>query len=446
MTADALDRQPPHNLEAEQSVLGACLIDPNVIPIVRPYLIDKDFYSLENGVIWRAILHLADKRQVPDMVTLPEFLRTADPSGKRNWLEQIGGAVYLTSLMQAVPTAVYAENYAEIVRDCAARRRYIDAGAAIINLGYNEAQPLPELTTAAHHALDKAGAINATEGYGDMAGAVDRAFERIGKDQGKSTHTGIRELDRITRGFRAGQLVIVAARPSVGKSAIAVQAAYYNAAHEGRPVGLISLEMSEEDLMDRLLALSGQINAHEMRDTDIDEYRMEHVSNTLGRLSNLPLYIDEHSNSTLPDVVARARALRAGAGVELLIIDYLQLMYDGDTGNNRVQELTRITRALKQLARELRIPVVILSQLSRAIETRTEHTPMLSDLRDSGSIEQDADVVIFIHRPDFYDDKAPANQAELIVAKQRNGPTGRARVWWLAERTEFRALAQVEAP
>jgi len=379
------------------------------------------------------------------MVTLTDFLRKADPTGRRDWLEDIGGIDYIIALINAVPTAVYVKNYAEIVRDCAIRRRYIDAGAAIINLGYNEAQPLPELTTAAHHALDKAGAISATEGYGDMAGAVDRAFERIGKDQGKSTHTGIRDLDRITRGFRAGQLVVVAARPSVGKSALAVQAAYYNAARDGRPVGFISLEMSEEELTDRLLALSSQINAHELRDTDIDEYRMEHISNALGRLSNLPLYVDEHSNSTLPDVVARARALRAGAGVELLIIDYLQLMYDGDSGNNRVQELTRITRALKQLARELHIPVVILSQLSRAIETRTEHTPMLSDLRDSGSIEQDADIVIFVHRPDYYDDKAPANQAELIVAKQRNGPTGKARAWWLAERTEFRALAKEEA-
>ena len=440
----AAEREQPHSIDAEQAVLGSILIDPNVLPAVSAIVTPQDFYDRAHGVVYKAMLACLNARIRPDMITIVDKLQRADK--RKDWLQAIGGVSYLTKLPLVVPHALDAVNYAEIVRDHAVRRRYIEAGTQIVTLGFDEYAPLTDLMTQSRETLDKAGTVGTTEGYKAMTDVVGATLDAVGTDRGITVRTGFTDLDARIQGMEPGWWIIWAARPAVGKTSAMIQMSYNAAAKDGQPVGIISLEMSNDELVKRWLSTAGQVNTHDLRRTDLDEHELQHIYNTGGKLSNLPIYVDDRCNGTLADVISRSRSLVHGAGVQCLFIDYLQLIYEHAErgGENRVQELTRITRALKLLARELQIPIVTLSQLSRSLETRNDHRPMMSDLRDSGSIEQDADIVVFIHRPDFYDRDATPNVAELILAKNRHGPPGTAEVGWRPQFAQFVNMAKRE--
>lgn len=419
----AVDRLPPHNLEAEQSVLGSLLIDRDAIIKVASILKPEDFYHSANGIIYQAILDLYNRREPTDFLTL------SDELARKERLDLVGGVAYLSSLLNAVPTAVHVEYYSKIVERTATLRRLIDAGAQIVALGYREGIDTEEALDQAERILFDVSQRRGAREFESIADVLERFFDQIDylqQHRGSvvGVATGFADLDQLTGGLQRSDLIIVAARPSVGKTAFALGIAYGAAVQHGKTVGIFSLEMSAEQLVQRLLATETGVDSHRLRLGQIDDHEWDRVSRAFGRLAEAPIFIDDTPGLSVMDVRTKARRLQAEHGVDLLIIDYLQLMH-GRRSENRVQEISEISRGLKGLARELNIPVIALSQLSRAVESRADHRPMLSDLRESGSIEQDADIVMFIYREEVYDpDTERKGIAEIIVAKHRNGPVG----------------------
>ncbi|HEU0164165.1 MAG TPA: replicative DNA helicase [Thermomicrobiales bacterium] len=419
----AVERLPPHNIDAEQSVLGSLMIDRDAIIRVASYLKPEDFYIWANGQIYQAVLDLYNVRRPTDLVTLSDELKN------RGVLDDIGGDVYLSSLLGSVPTAVHVEYYGRIVERMATRRRLIDAGTEIVGIGYRDSMETEDALDSAERAIFDVSQKRQTKDFQSISDVLDRFFDQIEYLQQHrgdlvGVPTGYTDLDALLGGLQKSDLLIFAARPAMGKTAFLLGLAYGAAVTHGRTVGIFSLEMSADQLVQRVLATETGIDSHRLRLGMIDDNEWDRVSRAFGRLAEANIFIDDGAAATIMDIRSKARRLQAEQGLDFLIIDYLQLM-SGRRTENRVQEVSEISRGLKGLARELNIPVIAAAQLSRAVETRADHRPLLSDLRESGSIEQDADIVMFLHREEKYDENSEKKGiAEIIVAKHRNGPVG----------------------
>jgi replicative DNA helicase len=419
----SLERLPPHNLDAEQGVLGSLLLDRDAVIRVAAWLKPEDFYLQANGTIFRAVVELYNRREPTDLITL------SDELARREQLDAVGGVAYLTNLLNAVPTAVHVEYYGRIVERAATLRRLIDAGGRIVAVGFQEGIDTEDALDAAERAIFEVSQKRQTKDFVSIGEVLDELFNRIdtlqqNRDALVGVGTGYTDFDALTGGLQKSDLVILAARPSMGKTSLALGMAYGAAVNNGKTVGVFSLEMSAEQLVQRLLSMETGVDAHRLRLGQIDDGEWDRISRAFGRLAEASIFIDDQAGASIMDVRSKARRLQAEHGLDLVVIDYLQLM-SGRRSENRVQEISEISRGLKGLARELNVPVLALSQLSRAVESRSDHRPMLSDLRESGSIEQDADIVLFIYREDKYEeDSEKKGIAEIIVAKHRNGPVG----------------------
>ena len=439
-------RIPPHSLEAEQSVLGAILLDYQVLDEIEGLLTTPEaFYAEAHRKIYAAMQGLRAEGSPVDLVTLAEEL------SRRGELDGVGGISYLMQLSEATPTAAYAEHYARIVAEKWTLRRLIQAAGEAMRLAYEEAGSLDEiLDQAGKRILEVALAQTEVEAR-SMRELVHETFEHIealfqNKGETAGVRTGFKELDQLIGTLAPGSLNIIAARPAMGKTAFALTIAQHAALKEGVGVGIYSLEMPAAQLVLRMMCSEARIDMNRVRLGQLSDRDFSRLVDVAGRLSEAPIFIDDTPDLTLMELRARARRLRSQHNVGLIIIDYLQLMSGpggGQKGENRQQEIAAISRGLKALARELGVPVIALSQLSRAVEARPNKRPMLSDLRESGSIEQDADLVMFIYRDEYYNPHSEkAGIAEIIVGKQRNGPTGTVELQFHAQHVRFNDLAK----
>jgi replicative DNA helicase len=433
------ERLPPQSIEAEEAVLGSILIDRDAVIKVAPIIKPEDFYREKNGWIYAAVLDLYDRHEPADFVTLCDELE------RRNQIDDVGGREYMTSLLNAVPTAVHAEFYAQIVERCATLRRLINAAGQIAAIGYQEQIEADRAIDEAEQILFRVAERRQTKDFVALKEALHTYAEDLDELHAQKGHvvgvpTGFIDLDQLLGGMHKSDLIILAARPSMGKTALALSIAH-NAAKTGVPVGVFSVEMSVSQLVQRLMAMETRVDSHRLSTGYFDEEDWQTITQGMAVLSELPIFIDDTASITVMELRTKARRLKAEQNIGLIIIDYLQLM-QGRGLENRVQEVSEISRALKGLARELDVPVLCVSQLSRAVESRTDHMPILSDLRESGSIEQDADVVIFIHREKMYDqDSSKGDVSDIKIAKHRNGPTDTVHMRFFAEYTLFVDLA-----
>ncbi len=439
MTVDeaAIKRIPPHSLEAEQSVIGSMILDRDAIAIAMEHLTDTDFYQPDLKAIYTAIIELYNDNKPVDLVTLQAKLHDS------GLLEQVGGINYLSKLAMAVPTSAHVQQYALIAKEKAVLRRLIKSSQEIIADSYDGKNKVEEILNFAEEKIFNIIQDRRTEAFSHVKDLVIPALnkiELIHKNQGEVTgiSTGFIDLDYKTAGFQPSDLVLIAARPSMGKTAFALNVAQYAAIKENRSTAIFSLEMSKEQLVNRLICSEAMVDAQKVRTGDLEDEDWAKIAYASSILSNAPIYIDDTPGITVAEMKAKCRKLKLEKGLDLIMIDYLQLMSGSNKIESRQQEISEISRSLKALAREMEAPVVALSQLSRACEARADHRPMLSDLRESGAIEQDADVVMFLYRDEYYNPETEAkNQGELIVAKQRNGPTGTVNLIWLGEYTKF---------
>jgi len=440
----AAERTLPHNLEAERSVLGAILVHNDAFNTATQVIDSRDFYRDAHRRIFDSMVALNERNQAIDFVTLKEEL------SRGGNLDDVGGPAYVASLADGVPRATNVEYYSRIVKEKATLRNLIYAANKIVSNAY-EADQEPELIldeaeSAIFSIADdklKAGFVQMRDLVKDSFPKIEQLFEQ--KRLITGVPTGFVDLDEMTRGFQPGDLIIVAARPSMGKTSLVLNIAQYCSMQPDHTVGLFSLEMSKESLFLRLLTSEAQIDSHRLMSGAIGQKDYGKISHALETLSAMKLHIDDTANIGVLEMRAKARRLKSEHGLSMLAIDYIQLMTGRGRFENRTLELASISRSLKGLAKELSVPIVVLSQLSRAPESRSDHRPQLSDLRESGALEQDADVVILIYRDDAYNrdpNNPDAGTAELILAKQRNGPTGVVRLAFLREQTRFANLAQ----
>lgn len=434
-------RAVPVDLTAERAVLGAILLDREAILAVSDQLAPEDFALEKHALIYTAMLACLGRREPPDLATVTGELR------RQEQLELVGGLAFLSELVAEVPTAVHVGYYAESVVSAATRRRLIRAGGAIAGLGYDERQELDTTLDQAEQTLFAVSQRQRGADFTPLSTVVQQFFERTQREEEeRHVPTGMVDLDRrLGGGLRAGQLALLAARPGLGKSGLALTIAYELGVRRGRSVGVVSLEMSRDEILQRLVAIHSGI------DTQQVEERVRRgdprATDALGALSTAPIAIEDTAMLSVMDVRSKARRLATVRPLDLLIIDYLQLLIGDTSAQNRVDEVSRISRQLKLLARELQCPILALSQLSRAVEQRSSKVPQLSDLRDSGSLEQDSDIVIFIYREEVYDEAtAQPGVAELHLAKQRNGPLGVIPVRFDAPSTRFMNLSSYEKP
>ncbi|QSQ08684.1 Replicative DNA helicase [Koleobacter methoxysyntrophicus] len=434
---DTLQRVPPQNIEAEQSVLGSMLLEKEAILSASEILKGEDFYKESHKKIFEVIIDLYDKNEPVDLITVSEELR------KRNALEEIGGITYITALANSVPTAANVAYHAKIVKDKSIMRKLIHVSTKLVSMGYEEGRDVEEVLDEAERMIFEIAQRRSMEGFASIRDVVIETFdmiEQLYKNKGRMTGvpTGFLDLDEMTSGFQPSDLIIIAARPSMGKTSFALNIAQYAAIREKVPVAIFSLEMSKEQLVQRMLCAEAHIDSHKLRTGNLDEDDWPKLARAMGPLSEAPIFIDDTPGINIMEMRAKARRLKAEKGLGLILIDYLQLMQGRGNSENRQQEISEISRSLKALARELRVPVVALSQLSRAPEMRQDHRPILSDLRESGSQEQDSDLVAFLYRDEYYHpDTDKKNIAEVIIAKQRNGPTGVIELVWLDKYTKF---------
>lgn len=430
---------PPQNIEAEQSVLGALLLDKNSVIKVADILRSEDFYRDDHKVIYENILKLFEKRRPIDVLTLTEELT------KVKKLKEVGGASYIATLVNGVPTSAHIVTYANIVHQKAILRRLISAASDITELGFNETADVETVLDRAESTLFSVSQKYVRNSFTPIKDILEESFERIDKlhkEKGavRGVPTGFRDLDNLLAGLQPSDLVILAARPSIGKSSFALNIADHVACDQKVPVGIFSLEMSKEQIIDRLLCLRGAVDSWKLRTGNLEDDDFGKLNYAMGVLSETPLFIDDSPFINVMEIRAKARRLQMESPLGLIVIDYLQLMsgVNSKGSDNRVQEVSEISRSLKALARELNVPVLALSQLSRAVEHRPDKKPMLADLRESGSIEQDADVVMFIYRDDYYDKESEnKNIAEILVRKHRNGPVGEVQLYFKPEYMKF---------
>lgn len=441
MASAGINKLPPQNIEAEQSVLGALMIDPNAIIKIADTLNLEDFYRHSHQSIYAAMMELYRKGESIDLLNLTNKLKG------QKLLEGVGGSAYLTSLVNTVPAATHIVNYAKIVKDKKTLRDLIDASNHILSLGYNENSEVEELVDEAEQRVFKIAQRSTTKEFLPVESLLQESFQRIDRLHEDNDHlrgipTGFKDLDRLMSGLQRSDLVILAARPSMGKTTLALDICR-RATAGGASAGIFSLEMSKDQLIDRLLASEAGIDLWRLRTGQLAESDFPKLQEAFDRLAKLPLYIDDSGSSTILEMRTLARRLQAERGLDLLVIDYLQLMRTRGRIENRVQEISEISRSLKSLARELNIPILALSQLSRGVEHRPDHRPKLADLRDSGSIEQDADVVMFIYREDAYKPATErTNMASILIEKHRNGPTGEISLFFNGANVRFEDLAK----
>ncbi len=440
---DRPDKTIPANPEAEEAVLGSLLIDPDAVLKVASFLEADDFYREKNGWIYQAVLDLHERREPADFVTLTDELE------RRNILQEVGGAAYITALINSVPSAVYVEHYAHIVERTATLRRLIDAAGQIAALAYEEAEDVGEVVDRAEQLVFNVSERRVRRDLMPVRQVMHEVVDRIDflhRHQGQilGVPTGFTQLDRLLGGFQKSDLIILAARPSVGKTSLSLNFALNAARRYRKVVAFFSLEMSAEQLVQRLLAMETGIDQQRLRKGEIQDHEWDMLMAAAGELSSTMLFIDDTPALSALELRTKARRLQAEHGLDMVVVDYLQLMRGDNRSENRVQEISYISRSLKSLARELETPLIALSQLSRAIESRTDHKPMLSDLRESGAIEQDADIVMFIYREDMVKENSEKkNIADVIVAKHRNGPTDSIPLYFRKELTKFENLEVV---
>lgn len=433
-----IDRIPPHNDEAERSVLGAILLEPEALITASEIILPTDFYKIGHQKIFDAMLALSDRGEPVDVVTVTEQLSATQE------LENVGGMSYLAELATAVPTSAHVEQYAKIIEEKSTLRRLIRTAADIIEDGYTREDEVEEVVAQAEARMME---VSNRKNSGDFRSINDVLVETFAnievlhQHQGEVTGipTGFDDLDKITAGFQRNDLIIVAARPSVGKTAFALNIAQNVGTKTDENVAIFSLEMGADQLVMRMLCAEGNINAQSLRTGDLTDEDWDKLVMATGTLSNAGIYIDDSPGLRVNEIRSKCRRLKQEHGLGMIIIDYLQLISgSGRSGENRQQEVSEISRSLKGLARELEVPVIALSQLSRGVEQRQDKRPMMSDLRESGSIEQDADIVSFLYRDDYYDKESESsNMIEIIIAKQRNGPTGTVTLAFVKEFNKF---------
>ena len=434
-----IDRVPPHNNEAEQSVIGAIFLEPQALITAAELLMPEDFYRMAHEKIFQTMINLSDKGQPIDVVTVTEEL-----SAKKE-LENVGGISYLMEIANSVPTAANIVHYARIVEEKALLRRLIRVATSIVEDGYSREDEVEALLAEAEKNMME---VSSRKNAGDFEHIKDvlvetyDSIELLHTQKGDVTGipTGFRDLDKITAGFQRNDLIIVAARPSVGKTAFALNVAQNVATKTDENVAIFSLEMGAEQLVMRMLCAEGNIDAQVLRTGSLEAEDWRKLTMAMGSLSNAGIFIDDSPGIRVNDIRSKCRRLQQEHGLGMIMIDYMQLIAGSGSkpGENRQQEVSEISRSLKSLARELKVPVIALSQLSRGVEQRQDKRPMMSDLRESGSIEQDADIVSFLYREDYYDKETEnQNMIEIIIAKQRNGPTGTVTLAFAKEYNKF---------
>lgn len=430
------DRIPPQNTEAEQSVLGSMLLDREVIPVVMEHLKSEDFYREDHKEIFDAIQELSEKGEPVDLITVADKLKS------RGTLEATGGLAYLSNIASMVPTTANIKYYVEIVQEKSILRKLISTSSEIINMSYEAREEVAVILDRAEQGIFGILQNRTMKGFTHIKDVLVETFNRLEELYGRDNEitgvpTGFSELDRITAGLQNSDFILIAARPSVGKTAFALNIAQYVGIRARIPVAVFNLEMSKEQLVNRILCSEAMVDSHKLRTGRLSEEDWQKIGQTLGPLSEAPIYIDDTAGSSIMDIRSKARRLKLEKKMGLVIIDYLQLI-QGRNKENRQQEISDISRQLKILAKELNIPVVALSQLSRSVESRSDKRPILSDLRDSGAIEQDADIVMFLYRDDYYnEDTEKKNIIEVNIAKHRNGSTGTFELVWIPQYTKF---------
>ena len=435
-----VNKLPPQNIEAEQSLLGALLIDKDSIVRISEILHPSNFYrSSQHGPIYEAIQALFERKEPIDLVTVTQELK------KRDFYDKIGGSAYLTTLVNIVPTSAHIEHYAKIIKEHAVRRSLIVQATQLIEKAYDESHGVPELLEEAEASIFALSQQNVSRDFLPIKDALTQSFDRLDelqKSSGKlrGVPTGFRDLDSKLAGMQNSNLLILASRPGQGKTSMALNIAQYVAVNAGLPVGIFSLEMSQEELVDRLLVGQADIDAWKLKTGKLDEKDFDRLSLSMGELAEAPIFIDDTPGITISEMRTKARRLQIEHGLKFLIVDYLQLI-KGRNLENRVQEVSEISQNLKNLARELKIPVLALSQLNRSVEARGSRKPQLADLRESGAIEQDADVVMFIYREDL----EKMEQVTLDIQKHRNGATGEIALIFRPERTKFYGMEKTRS-
>ena len=438
----AIAKIPPHSSDAETSVLGAIMIDRDAIAEVAGFLLPEHFYENSNSLVFAAMLALFEERQPIDLVTLKEKLK------EQKKLKEVGGVEYLTDLVNKVPTAAHVEQYGRIIRDHYSKRSLIRTAAEMTDAAFDESTPIREMLDSVEQKIFSISQGSLQRNFIPMKDILAQSFDRLDELQKRGTGgyrgipTGFRDLDNLLAGMQDSNLLILAARPGVGKTTIALNFALHIAIHEKIPVGIFSLEMSQEELGDRLLVMQADIDAWKLKTGKLDDDDFDKLQEAMGVLAEAPIFIDDTPGINIMEMRTKARRLQAEHGLKFLIVDYLQLIDAGRKFDNRVQEVSIVSQALKNIARELKIPVLAPAQLSRAVEAREKKIPQLSDLRESGSIEQDADVVMFLYRVEedqetMQSGKIPIN---LLVSKHRNGALGEFNFMFTGNKLRFNMI------
>jgi len=437
---------PPQNLEAEQSILGGILLENSSINGALEILSKGDFYNEAHRKIFSTIIELSEKNEPVDLITLSNALKD------KSMLDSVGGTSYLASLVDNVPSAANVANYAKIVKEKAILRGLIGSATDIINSCYETGSDVDEVLDKAEHSIFEISENKVRPSFYQIRDIVKDSFRAIEdlyarKELITGVPTGFERIDDLTSGLQKSDLIIIAGRPSMGKTSLALNIAQFAALEGQTPVAIFSLEMSKEQLAFRLLASEAKVDSQRLRKGFLGETDWPKLTTAAGRLSEAPLYIDDTPAITILEMKAKSRRLKADAGLGLIVVDYIQLMRAGGYRDNREQEISEISRSLKALAKELKVPVIALSQLNRKVEDRPNRRPQMADLRESGAIEQDADVIAFIYRDEVYnksEDNTEKGLAEIIIAKQRNGPIGIVKLAFLEKFTSFENLAHAE--
>lgn len=442
-----IDRVPPQNIDAEQAVLGAMLIKKEAIAEVSQILRPEDFYRDAHKIVYEAMLTLFNKNEPADIVTVSDYLNN------ENLIEKVGGVTFITALANTVPTAANVTYHAKIVREKSDLRHLINTATDIAGMAYESSDDVADVIDKSEKMIMEVANRQNVSAFTPMRDIVMETFDKINVlYESKGGLTGIpcgfTDLDKLTSGLQASDLILVAARPSMGKTAFTLNIGAHVALKEHKNVAFFSLEMSKQQLVQRMLCSEGGIDSQKLRKGELDKTDWSKLVNVANKVAEAPLYIDDTAGITVMELRSKARRLKAEKGLDLIIIDYLQLM-QGRTGkgatDNRQQEISEISRSLKAVARELNVPVIALSQLSRSVESRQIKRPMLSDLRESGSLEQDADIVMFLYREDYYDpETVNKNITEVIVAKHRNGPVDTVKMFFKKEFTRFNDLSKMQ--
>jgi len=448
--AKLFDKLPPQAVEAECALLGSMVLDWQVIgDVLQTVGGSEDFYKTNHGAIYQVLVDLYDQNQSVDMVQLKQKLEDM------SLLEQVGGLEYLIELAESVPSAASAGYYAKLVRDKAVLRRLIEAAGDILQNAYTSSEPVADQLDIAEQEIFRIAQTKTTSDVAPLGQLLHELHDKLATraHEGRmitGLETGYYELDEMTCGLQNGEMIIIAARPSMGKTALALNIAEHVALHTKQPAIIFSLEMNKQQLAQRLLCSLSEVDSHRLRSNMLNEDDWHNLQVTIGQLSEAPLFIDDSPSLTLLALRAKARRLAARHDIKLVVVDYLQLM-SSPGADSRQQEVSSLSQGIKALARELNVPVICLSQLNRSPESREGHRPRMSDLRESGSIEQDADVVLMLHREDYYHQKGeqdyePNHKAELIITKQRNGPTGTVELQFNGQTTRFNNLARSSQP